>query len=132
NNTELTHLNCIDNELAALDLSNNTKLQYLYCYNNKLTSLEPGMLTELLELWCGGNQLTDLDLSNNILLGSLEWNCESNDFRVCEGACIEIDIREMPNLQEVCVWENPFPPEGICVNTTDSPNVSFTQSCTPS
>ncbi len=32
----------------------------------------------------------------------------------------------MPTLYQVCVWELPFPPEGVDVDMTDSPNVYFT------
>jgi hypothetical protein len=35
----------------------------------------------------------------------------------------------MPSLGEVCVWELPFPPEGMTVHTTGSPNVYFTTEC---
>ncbi len=35
----------------------------------------------------------------------------------------------MPMLFEVCVWELPFPPEGVEIDTTDSPNVCFETDC---
>jgi len=40
-----------------------------------------------------------------------------------------LDISEMPSLYEVCVWVVPFPPEGVLVNTTGSPNFYFTTEC---
>lgn len=64
-----------------------------------------------------GNQLISLDLSNNLNLGSL------NDY-----GC-ELDISEMPGLEEVCVWTMPFPPPGVKVATMGSPNVRFTTEC---
>jgi len=35
----------------------------------------------------------------------------------------------MPSLFKVCVWTTPFPPEGVDVDTTGSPNVYFTIDC---
>jgi len=35
----------------------------------------------------------------------------------------------MPTLFKVCVWEMPFPPSGISIDTTNSPNVYFTTDC---
>jgi len=35
----------------------------------------------------------------------------------------------MPSLNKVCVWEMPFPPAGVSVSTTDSPNIYFTTDC---
>jgi len=38
----------------------------------------------------------------------------------------------MPTLHEVCVWTMPFPPDGVNVDTTGSPNVFFTNECSSS
>jgi hypothetical protein len=54
--------------------------------------------------------IRQLDISNNTKLTSI---CFSN----------------MPNLYQVCVWTMPFPPEGVEVDTSDSPNVYFTTEC---
>ena len=56
-------------------------------------------------LYCNRNNLTSLDVSNNY------------------------SLVEMPTLGEVCVWEMPFPPVGVTVDTTGSPNVYFTADC---
>jgi len=58
-----------------------------------------------------------LDISNNTALG-IRW------YKVTE-----IDISQMPTLYQVCVWTMPFPPSGVFVNTTGSPNVYFTMDC---
>ena len=42
---------------------------------------------------------------------------------------LKLNIAEMPTLFEVCVWTLPFPPEGVEVDTTGSPNVYFTTEC---
>jgi len=57
------------------------------------------------------NQLTSLDISNSTAL----------DF---------IGLNDMPSINEVCVWEMPFPPDGVGVDVTNSPNVFFTTDCT--
>jgi len=61
-------------------------------------------------LQCGGNLLTSLDLSKNIAINYLT-------------------IKSMPSLYKVCVWTMPFPPVGVEVDTTNSPNVYFTTDC---
>jgi hypothetical protein len=38
-------------------------------------------------------------------------------------------LDNMPTLLEVCVWEMPFPPEGVEIDTTGSPNIYFTTEC---
>ena len=51
--TQLTYLDCSDNRLTDLDLSNNR---------------------ELVTLLCTGNSLTELDVSNNPELVEFEWD----------------------------------------------------------
>jgi len=40
-----------------------------------------------------------------------------------------IGIDNMTSLGEVCVWTKPFPPEGIKVLVSFSPNAFFTTEC---
>ncbi len=72
----LTSLNCGDNQLTALDVSNNTALTDLWCYTNQLTALDISKNTALSRLNCGSNQLTSLDVSKNIALTGLA--CSDN------------------------------------------------------
>ena len=74
--TALTDLDCDNNQLTSLDLSNNTALTSLSCWNNQLTSLEVNKNTALRYLACGYNQLTSLDLTNNTALTTL--SCYDN------------------------------------------------------
>jgi len=76
NNTALEYLYCYDNQLTSLDVSNNTALTTLSCYSNQLTSLDVSTNTALTDLYCYSNQLTSLDVSNNTALIYL-W-CTSN------------------------------------------------------
>ncbi len=72
----LTSLNCGDNQLTALDVSNNPALTDLWCYTNQLTALDISKNTSLSRLNCGSNQLTSLDVSKNIALTGLA--CSDN------------------------------------------------------
>jgi Leucine-rich repeat (LRR) protein len=70
--TALTYLDCYNNQLTTLDLSNNPALDTLACTSNQLTTLDVSNNTALTVLRCGGNQLTSLDLGNNTAL-TLLW-----------------------------------------------------------
>ena len=74
--TSLIKLNCFDNQLTSLDISQNTNLKILYCDYNQLTSLDLSKNTDLEELDCTYNQLTSLDLSQNTVLEIL--SCYDN------------------------------------------------------
>ena len=70
------------------------------------------MCPELRSLSLDSNQLAGLDISNNIELNRL-------------------NLKNMPTLNEVCVWVMPFPPEGLYdIKTSGSPNIYFTTECT--
>lgn len=126
-NISLTNLHCNNNYLTSLDLSNNISLTYLYCAENQLPRLDVSNNTALRFLCCGGNQLTNLDISNNIAIGSFPHYLESIFGYPYQFD--DLDISDMPTLFEVCVWEMPFPPTGVRVDTTGSPNVYFTTDC---
>jgi Leucine-rich repeat (LRR) protein len=70
-NTDLTRLNCYNNQLTSLDVSQNAALTGLICYNNQLTSLDVQYNTALTSLSCYSNQLTSLDVSQNTALHTL-------------------------------------------------------------
>ena len=72
--TELKELNCFDNELTELDVSQNIKLIRLNCGDNKLTSLNLDQNEKLIFLACHRNHLTELDVSHNLALNNLMVN----------------------------------------------------------
>ncbi len=96
-NTKLEWLNCGGNALTKLDVSKNTKLETLSCGGNALTKLDVSKNTALDELLCSSNQLTKLDVSNNTALAFL--NCYINQLT-------ELDLSNNPELVyldcEVC------------------------------
>jgi hypothetical protein len=151
-NTALSYLDCTNNYLTYMDVSNNTKLEYLTYWGNSIanldvsknialyhldcggtqsTSLDVSKNIALKELWCGQNYLSSLDLSNNRLLDLLI--CDDNQLAsldISNNIALEyIKLNSMPTLHEVCVWEIPFPPLSITVETYGSPNVYFTTDC---
>ena len=70
--TSLEILNCSDNQLTSLDLSQNPSLKQLGCMINQLSSLNVSQNTALEYLHCYNNQLTSLDVSQNASLLGLE------------------------------------------------------------
>jgi Leucine-rich repeat (LRR) protein len=74
---KLETLNCFQNQLTALDVTQNTALIRLNCYNNQLGSLDVTQNTKLKDLHCYYNKLTSLDVSTNTLLEDLR--CYNNE-----------------------------------------------------
>ena len=74
--TDLTFLECDNNQLTSLDVSGTTALTSLVCQFNQITSLDVSANTALSELICNNNQLTSLDVSGTTALTSL--GCEFN------------------------------------------------------
>ena len=74
--TKLTELSCFDNQLTALPVENLTNLIRLSCSYNQLTALLVGNLTQLTSLRCSNNQLTALPVENLTNLTSL--SCSNN------------------------------------------------------
>ncbi|MFH2143636.1 MAG: hypothetical protein ABIJ97_14520, partial [Bacteroidota bacterium] len=68
----ITSLNCSDNQLDTLYLSNNTLLTHLYCLYNQIDTIDVSSNVALIELYCEGNQLSSLDVSNNTVLSYLD------------------------------------------------------------
>ena len=74
--TALTRLDCEENKLTTLDLTQNTALNTLDVDANALTSLDLSSNTALTFFEGADNQLTSLDLSLNVAL--TEFYCENN------------------------------------------------------
>lgn len=73
----LTTLNCRNNSLTALDLTNNIALESLTANENSIESIDVSQNTNLNFIDIGANSLTSLDVSNNTALTRLE--CPVND-----------------------------------------------------
>ena len=124
-------MKCSYNSFTSLDVSNNTGLGALYCESTQLTSLDVTKNIALWSLRLDNNQLTALDVSNNTNLRNLY--CEKNQLTSLDisinSNLKKISLGSMGSLNQVCVWEIPFPPDGVDVDTTGSPNVYFTTDC---
>lgn len=77
NNVALEYLDCSANQLTELSVSNNIALEHLNCSSNQLTELNVSNCVALEHLECLVNYLTELNLSNNKALSYL--NCENNE-----------------------------------------------------
>ncbi len=145
-NTALKELFCRDNLLTELDLSSNPDITKLYVVNNQLESLNTTHNDTLIELECGNNKLISLELSDNPTLRLL--SCRNNPLSsldisnqehlfLLDGTCGcggYLDISEMPNLSEVCVWTMPFPdPDSALwvVFSSGSPNIFYKECVAP-
>jgi hypothetical protein len=87
--TALTYLNCEDNQLTSLDISNNLALNSINCSNNQLTSIDVSAATALINLQCYDNQLTSLNINQNTAL--IYLYCSYNQI-------ISLDISQNPSL----------------------------------
>ena len=54
--------------------------------------------------------VSERGISNNKSLKNIQW-------------------RDNPSLNEVCVWELPFPPAGVEIDIPESPNINYTTDC---
>ena len=87
--TALKVLNCYDNQITTLDLSQNIYLDYLDCEENNITNLNVNQNTDLDFLNCNLNDLIDLDISDNMIL--TELRCAQNNLT-------SVDLSNNPNL----------------------------------
>ena len=71
-NTLLTELDCSGNKISELDLSQNALMKNLDCSDNSLSTLDVAQLTKLLSLDVPNNSLTGLEISNNSQLTDLD------------------------------------------------------------
>lgn len=93
----LTMLECKENDLTSLDVSNYPELEMLSCDNNALTSLDVSRNPELTTLYCSGNQLTSLDVSANSKLEVLM--CPNNQLT-------SLDVSGCPELGLLTCFRN--------------------------
>jgi len=108
--TALTVLDCEDNQLTSLDVSQNTALTVLSTEVNQLTSLDLSNNTALTDLWCYSNQLTTLDVSNNTALILL--SCGNNQLT-------SLDLRNGNNTNMTTTWVANNP-NLTCINVDDA------------
>ncbi len=74
--TSLTNLDCSNNYITNMDVTNNNALMILWCSNNVLTTIDVTQNPNLISLVCSDNLLTNLNLVFNPNLNVLV--CENN------------------------------------------------------
>ncbi|MBD3863836.1 T9SS type A sorting domain-containing protein [Olleya marilimosa] len=60
----ITRLDCYNNNLTSLDVSNNLALTRLHCANNQITTIDVSGIPTLNQIHCQNNQLIELNLAN--------------------------------------------------------------------
>jgi hypothetical protein len=73
-NILLTHIYCSQNQLTSIDVTQNIALLIFYCYNNQLTVLDVTQNTSLINLICFNNNLTNIDITKNSALTNLNFS----------------------------------------------------------
>jgi uncharacterized repeat protein (TIGR02543 family) len=96
-NRQLTVLDCSGNLLTELDLATNMSLRELYCSFNSITKLDVSKNNELRFLNCSYTMLEKLDVSGNPMLQLL--NCNFNHLT-------ELDVSGNPIIQRLECFEN--------------------------
>lgn len=107
-NVNLTELYCHANQLTGLDVLNNTALTRLTCGSNPLNQLDVSANTALTRLDCLSNQLSTLDLSNNVALIYLD--CRSNQLT-------DLDLSNNPLLDDLLCGANLLTSLDVSANT---------------
>jgi plastocyanin len=107
--TALIALNCGENTITSIDVSQNTALKTLAVYGNELTSIDVSNNVNLTELDVEENQLTNLNISNNTLLKILF--CSVNQLT-------DLDVSANTDLQELVAYENQLTTMDVSLNTS--------------
>ncbi|MFC4165207.1 T9SS type A sorting domain-containing protein [Epilithonimonas zeae] len=76
NLSNLIEFDCNKNKLTSIDTTQNKKLKNFSCSNNFLTNIDVSENTYLEYFSCNGNQISELNVNQNILLYYL--HCNSN------------------------------------------------------
>ena len=92
--TALTTLQCRQNQLTSLDVTQNTALTYLDCSDNQLSSLDVTQNTDLTRLYCHDNSLLCLNVKNGNNLNFVELGASNNPSLYC----IEVDDIPFPSI----------------------------------
>jgi len=95
--SNLTYLDCKENQLTSLTLSGCVALSALYCQTNQLPSLSVSGLDRLTTLYCNGNLLTSLTLTGCTSLQIL--NCSTNKL-------LSLNLSACPSLATLYCYNN--------------------------
>lgn len=98
NNTpQLKSIFCTKNKLLSLNISNTPLLKDLLCYNNNITSLSLGDLPSVVNIFCYANELTSFSLGNAPNLQFLD--CHNNNLT-------KLSLSNYPSLNNIQCYTN--------------------------
>jgi len=104
----LWNLQCSQNQLTSLDLSNLPNLVSVSCYDNKLTSINLNGCTKILDINCSNNSLTSLDLTGLNRIDKIEcYNNLIEDLDVSNLADLVFLFCESNRLKKLDLTGNP-------------------------
>jgi len=107
--TALTTLNCNNNNLTSLDISQNTALTTLNCSDNPINSIDVSQNTNLINLYCATNSLNTLDITQNTFLIDLDCNDNSlNTLNLSQNTALEILRCNDNQLTSIDLDQNTF------------------------
>jgi len=112
NNINLTQLFCSANNISTIDISTLLNLQIFWCSNNLLSTLDVSKNQPLISLVCGNNLLKTLDVSQNINLVVLAF--ENNEIS-------SIDITNNPKINRLQCGKNRL----SSLDISQNPNVTY-------
>ena len=118
----LSRLECENNLLTELDVSNCTALTYLSCFDNSLATLNLSNCSALDTLSCYNNALTVLDVSSCILLDYLECSGNSlNQAAVDSVLCKLVDNGVLNGTLNITSNSAPSGPGVMCSLVLEGP-----------
>lgn len=131
NNVELENLLCQSNELTILDLSNNTSLLKLKAWGNELSELNISGCPVLRELDLALNRMVDVELNSNIALCFLDVSKNPLCALDISGntSLNTLVVKDLPLLDTICVWTDPFPPPGLNIICERDSGLCFSTEC---
>ena len=118
--TALTDLQCNDNDLITLDVTQNTALTILVCHNNVgLTILDVSQNTALTELKCDYNNMTALDVTQNTALINLKCSYQLiTTLDLTQNTALEVLSCRYNSLTTLNLSQNTALVQLICNNNT--------------
>lgn len=129
----LESLNCKNNVLTALDVSQNTGLKHLHCAFNRISSLDVSGLKELISLNCESNGMTKLDLTgcsaleiiycrnNNLPVVDFSTNTKLKFIETFDNKLTDVDLSMLSALEFVHLDHNRLTHLDLSHNTNLSP-----------
>lgn len=121
----LENLNCSNNNLTQLDLSNNLNLQTLDASNNQIENLDLTVNTSLTSVLCNNNALLSVNMKNGNNTALINFNAANNPNLFC----IEVDNGIVANIPAAWQKDDFATYNGDCINSrfTAIPDPFFEQ-----